>query len=198
MKKIKCSMLFFGLFFGLFFLMAAPCLSENKDKHGAENISDYIMGPGDLLHISVWKNPELTMPVTVLPDGKISFPLIGDVIAGGKTVPAFRKEVCAKIEPYVPDPELSVIVQQVNSMMVYVIGRVNHPGRLVLNANINVLQALAMAGGLNPFAKKNKILIFRQVDGKIKTLKFMYKDVAQGKNLEQNILLRRGDTIVVP
>ncbi len=194
MKKIK----FLMLFFGLFFIMAVPCLSENEDKHGAENLSDYIMGPGDMLHISVWKNPELTMQVTVLPDGKISFPLIGDVIAGGKTVPAFKEEICSKIEPYVPDPELSVIVQQVNSMMVYVIGRVNRPGRLVLNANINVLQALAMAGGLNPFAKKNKIMIFRQVDGKTKILKFMYKDVSRGENLEQNIFLRRGDTIVVP
>jgi len=194
MKNIK----FLILFFLFFFISALPCLSEDEDRQGADHLLDYTMGPGDLLHISVWKNPELTMVVTILPDGKISFPLIGDMIASGKTVPVFKKEFCAKIEQYVPDPELSVIVQQVNSLMVYVMGRVNRPGHLVLNANINVLQALAMSGGLNPFAKKNKILIFREVDGKIKTFKFMYKAVVQGENLEQNILLRRGDTIVVP
>ncbi|MCD6185055.1 MAG: polysaccharide biosynthesis/export family protein [Deltaproteobacteria bacterium] len=159
---------------------------------------DYLIGRGDILDISVWKDEALTKLVTVLPDGKISFPLIGDIDAAGKTVTSLRNELNKKIEQYVPDPNLSVVVQQVNSMMIYIIGRINHPGRFVLNTNINVLQALSMAGGLNPFAKKNKILIFREENGKTTIFKFRYNDVSRGEALEQNIILKRGDIIVVP
>ena len=159
---------------------------------------DYIIGAGDVLDISVWKDEALTKLVTVLPDGKISFPLIGEILAQGKTVAALRNELKKKIEKYVPDPDLSLVVQQVNSMLIYVIGRVNHPGRFVLNSNINVLQALSMAGGLNPFAKRNKVLIFRKEKGKDAVFSFRYDDVAKGENLKQNIMMKRGDVIVVP
>jgi polysaccharide biosynthesis/export protein len=160
---------------------------------------DYLVGPGDVLDISVWKDEALTRSVTVLPDGKISFPLIGEVRAGGRTIADLKQEVGQKISAYVPDPTLSVEVKQVNSMLVYVIGRVNTPGRFALNTNVNVMQGLAMAGGLNPFAKRDKIKILRQEGGgKPIIFGFSYDDVVDGIRLEQNIMLRRGDLVVVP
>ena len=180
----------------IFFTTAVSAFSNESAKN--DYSPDYIIGAGDLLEISVWKNEALSKQVIVLPDGKISFPLIDDVIAGGKSVAALREELCTKITQYVPNPDLSIIVLQVNSMLVYVIGRVNHPGRFALNSSVNVLQVLAMAGGLNPFAKKNKILIFRYENSETQTFNFRYDDVSQGKSLEQNIILKRGDVIVVP
>jgi polysaccharide export outer membrane protein len=161
-------------------------------------LKDYIIGPGDVIEISVWKDDALAKDVTVLPDGRISFPLIGDIIAAGKTVEGLRKELSNKIKPFVPEPNISLIVKQVNSMFIYIIGRVNSPGRFALNTNVNVLQALAIAGGLNPFAKKNKVSIFRENNGQTQIIEFRYDDVSEGKHLEQNIYLKRGDVIVVP
>jgi polysaccharide export outer membrane protein len=158
----------------------------------------YIIGPGDVLDISVWKDEALTKMVTVLPDGKLTFPLIGEVQAGGKTVAQLKEDLKKKLNRYAPGAELSLLVQQVNSMLIYVIGRVNKPGRFVLNTNIDVLQALSMAGGLNPFAKRGSVKIYRQTPGGTKIFNFDYDDVTGGKNLEQNITLMRGDVIVAP
>ena len=158
--------------------------------------SDYRIGPGDILEISVWKEEALTKNLSVLPDGKINFPLIGDVTAAGKTVAQLKKEIAVQLVRFVPDPVLSVGVQQVNSLMIYVIGRVNNPGRFVLNTNINVLQALAMAGGLDSFAKRSQVKIFRSVRDKVAIYNFDYDDVSAGRNLRQNITLKRGDVVV--
>jgi len=160
--------------------------------------ASYIIGPGDVLDISDWKNQDLTRVVTVLPDGTVSFPLIGEVKASDKTVTQFKSDLEKQIRRFVPDPVLSIIVQQVNSMQVYVIGKVNKPDRFVLNANVDVMQALAMAGGLNPFAKKDMIRILRKNGDQTEVLAFNYDDVSQGVNLGQNIALMRGDVIVVP
>jgi polysaccharide export outer membrane protein len=159
---------------------------------------DYIIGPGDILDISVWKVEELTKLVTVLPDGKIAFPLVKQVLAAGKTVDQLTRELEAKLTRYVPDLNLSILVHQVNSMMIYVIGRVNNPGRFILNSNIDVLQALTLAGGLNPFAEGGKIKIFRKQPNGTEIIRFDYDDVVKGKDLGQNITLIRGDVIVVP
>ncbi|HVP79216.1 MAG TPA: polysaccharide biosynthesis/export family protein [Thermodesulfobacteriota bacterium] len=164
----------------------------------AEEGSDYIIGPGDILDISVWKDESLTKSVVVLPDGKIAFPLIGQVTARGKTVAQLKEEIEEKISPYVPDVTLSVEVKQVNSVLVYVIGRVNSPGRFALNVHVNVLQALSMAGGLNPFAKRSSIKIFRQEGNQTLIFDFDYDGVVDGKHLRQNITLKRGDVVVVP
>jgi polysaccharide biosynthesis/export protein len=164
----------------------------------ADSPPDYTIGPGDVLDISVWKDEALTKSLVVLPDGKISFPLIGEFMVGGKTVTQIKGEIEAKIVRYVPDVILSVDVRQINSMIVYVIGKVNSPGRFVMNGNLNVLQALASAGGLNPFAKKGEIKVFRQEGDRTVIHPFDYDDVAAGKNLSQNIPLKRGDVIVVP
>jgi polysaccharide biosynthesis/export protein len=158
--------------------------------------SDYLIGPGDVLEISVWKEDALTKNLSVLPDGKISFPLIGEVRAAGKTVALLEKEIESRLARFVPDPVLSVSVQQVNSLMIYVIGRVNQPGRFVLNTNINVLQALSMAGGLNTFAKRDDIRIFRNIQGRNLIYRFDYEEVSAGENLAQNIKLMRGDVVV--
>jgi polysaccharide export outer membrane protein len=159
---------------------------------------DYIIGPGDMLSVSVWEVEALTKQVVVLPDGKISYPLIGELTAAGKTISRMRKELEDALTRYVPDPVVTVGVEQVNSMLIYVIGRVNSPGRFLLHTNVNVLQALATAGGLNVFAKRSKIKIFRQEGGKTKIYKFNYDEVSSGEELEQNIVLKRGDVIVVP
>lgn len=160
--------------------------------------NDYPIGPGDVLEISVWKDEALTKTVVVLPDGKITFPLIGELKAEGSTVAQLKQEVEKKLSRYVPDLVLSVEVKQCNSMLVYVIGRVNGPGRFALNAQVTVLQALAMAGGLNPFAVKDKIKVFRNEGETTKILPFKYSEVAEGNHLEQNIRLKQGDLILVP
>jgi len=158
----------------------------------------YQIGPGDILNIEVWKDPILTRPVTVLPDGKIAFPLIGEIAAEGKTVSQLKKEIEGRLARYVQDAVITVEVRQMNSLQIYVLGRVNMPGRTILSANVNVLQALAIAGGPNAFANKSRIRIFRQEGGKTLILSFDYDDVTAGKNMESNILLRRGDVIFVP
>ena len=159
---------------------------------------DYLVGPGDVLEVSVWKEEALTKQVVVLPDGKISFPLIGEVQAAGRTLPELKQEIGKRIVKYAPKEEVNLEVKQVNSMLIYVIGRVNQPGRFVLNTNVNVLQALSIAGGLNPFAKRNDIKIFRREGTATKVLPFRYDQVTDGEKLEQNITLQRGDVIVVP
>lgn len=177
-------------------LMAGVAVAAEQKAEWPEQ--DYIIGPGDVLDISVWKVEELTKMVSVLPDGKIAFPLVGQLVAAGKTVEALSGELEKKLSRFVPDVNLSVLVAQVNSMMIFVIGRVNNPGRFVLNANANVLQALAMAGGLNPFAEGDKIKIFRKQGNATEIIRYDYDDVVKGKELAQNVLLMRGDVIVVP
>jgi polysaccharide export outer membrane protein len=160
--------------------------------------ADYIIGPGDQIGISVWRDENLTRTVVVLPDGKIYFPLIGEVEAGGKTVSQLKEELEKRLSRYVSDTGVTVDVRQSNSMIIYVVGKVNAPGRQILLANTNVLQALAMVGGLNPFADKGDIKIFRQEGGRTVVFNFDYDDVAEGRHLETNIALKRGDVIIVP
>lgn len=180
------------LFMILVLLVLVPRLWAGEEG------GDYLIGPGDVLDVSVWKDETLTRTVVVLPDSKISFPLMGEVVAGGKTVAQLKKEIEGKLGPFVPDITLSLEVKQVNSMLIYVIGRVNAPGRFALNVNVNVLQALSIAGGFNPFVKRDKIKVFRQEGDKTNIFNFQYDSVVEGKNLEQNIMLKRGDVVVVP
>lgn len=159
---------------------------------------DYLIGAGDVLSISVWKEDALTQEVVVRPDGKVVFPLIGDIMALGKTPEALKLELAGKLKPFMPDPILTVSVRQINSLMIYVVGKVHQPGRFVLNTNVNVLQAIAMAGGMNSFANSKKVRIFRETRSGTKIFDFNYDDVSEGKDLSQNIGLERGDVIVVP
>jgi len=162
-------------------------------------VPEYRIGPGDVLNIEVWKDAALSRLVTVLPDGKISFPLIGELTAGDRTVAELKKEIESKISRFVPDSPLTVEVRQVNSLHVYVLGRVNAPGRFILTSNVTVLQALAIAGGPNAFANRSKIRIFREKGGKTTmSPPFDYDEVTAGRNIETNVLLERGDVIHVP
>ena len=174
---------------------AAALAAKQLETFGPQ----YRIGPGDQLGIEVWKDPSLTREVVVLPDGKITFPLIGELVAGGKTVGQLKIEIEEKLSRYVErNLVLNVEVRQLNSMHVYVLGRVNSPGRMILTSNINVLQALALAGGPDPFASRSKIRILRQEGEKNLIIPFDYDEVTAGKNLETNILLRRGDVVIVP
>jgi len=159
---------------------------------------EYIIGPGDVLMVSIWKDESLTQEVVVLPDGTISFPLIGAIKAEDKTLAELKTEIEERIKKYVPDPVLWISVRNMNSAYIYILGRVNNPGRFLLNSRVNVLQGLAIAGGLNPFADNNDIKIFRTEENGTKLIRFRYNDVIKGKSLEENITLKRGDVIIVP
>lgn len=159
---------------------------------------DYLIGPGDVLVISVWKDEALTRECVVRPDGYISFPLVGDIQTADKTPFQLRTELAKKLERYVPRVVLSVEVKQINSLIIYVVGKVNAPGRFIMNSNVDVLQAIATAGGLNIFAKRSKIKVFREGKNETTIFPFEYDEVVDGKRLGQNIRLKRGDVVVVP
>src|SRR5262249_47988351 len=158
----------------------------------------YRVGPEDMLEISVWKEEGLKKETVVRPDGAFSFPLIGDVQAAGPTVAELREEIAKRLVRYIPDPTVSVLVLRVGSNKIYVIGRVNKPGDFAVGRYLDVLQALALAGGLTPFADEHNIKVIRKHDGKDVVLFFDFSAVSRGENLDQNIRLQGGDVIVVP
>lgn len=162
--------------------------------------SNFTLGAGDVLEVSVWGDESLTRPnVIVRPDGKISFPLIGDMQAAGKTVEQLRKEFETRIGEYVSDAPVTIMLQQLGSTQVYIVGKVNRPGAYLMSGQTTVLQALALAGGMTPYAESDDILVVRMEDGgKQRYLPFNYVDAVAGDGLEQNVLLRPGDTVLVP
>jgi len=199
MKKRKFYSIVFSLLFSIILIYSGV-----KPLYGAEEegqvpaISKFYLGPEDLLEISVWNDETLTKQVIVRPDGKISFPLIGDVLVQGRTVEEVRQEIENKVRPYVPDAPLTVMVIRVSSTKVYVVGKVVKPGVYIMSEPIRVMQALAMAGGITTFSDSDDILIIREENGQQKIIKFDYSRVADGKALEENIYLKPGDTVVVP
>ena len=156
------------------------------------------IGPGDVIEISVWKDPELSRNLVVPPDRIISFPLIGSINIKRLTVPELRKIVTQKLSEFIPDATVTIMLTEINSLKAYVIGKANNPGEFPINLETSVMQILSMAGGLNPFASKGNINILRQQDNRIIKIPFNYGQVEKGKNLEQNILLQTGDVVVVP
>ena len=160
--------------------------------------ASYRLKPGDVLMISVWKEEGLEREVLIRPDGGLSFPLVGDVAARGKSVDELRAEIAAKLDRYIPDPVVTVSLTQLLGNKVYVIGQVNQPGQFLMTHDVDVMQALSMAGGTTPFAALNKIKILRRTGGESRAIRFRYGDVEAGKALEQNILLESGDVVVVP
>ncbi|MHB1140938.1 MAG: polysaccharide biosynthesis/export family protein [Sulfuricaulis sp.] len=173
---------------------AAPA----KDTQDAAPRDTYIVQPGDVLTISVWREKDLQGELAVRPDGGINFPLAGDIIVAGKTIEQIQKDVAAKLTKYVPDPVVTASVKQSQGNKIYVVGKVNKPGEFASNRTIDVMQALSMAGGPNPYAAVNKIKIIRRVDGEQKIFYFKYSRVEKGEDLEQNIILQGGDIVVVP
>lgn len=167
------------------------------------NASDqgYLLGPEDVLMISVWKDEQLTRETVIRPDGMISFPLVGDVQAAGRTVEEIRQDLTKRLTRYVPNPHVSVSAAKLQSYKIYVMGRVNKPGEYLIGHYTDVLQALSLAGGLTPFAAENDIKIIRRQgveDGDQRVFFFRYGDIQKGRDLRQNILLQRGDVVMVP
>lgn len=158
----------------------------------------YVIGPEDTLDISVWKDETLKATTLVRPDGGISFPLVGELIAAGKTADQVRDELKKRLEKYIPDAVVTVAVVHVASYRVYVLGRVNKPGDFAVGRDVDILQALTLAGGLTPFAHENDIRVVRKLDGKSVTIAFRYADALNDGDLSQNITLRSGDVVLVP
>ncbi len=164
----------------------------------ADEADAYRIQSGDVLTIAVWKEKELESEVVVRPDGGVSFPLAGDLVAAGGTVEDLRRALDERLRKFIPDPVVTVAVKATTGNRIYVVGKVNRPGDFLLNRPLDVMQALAMAGGATPFAETNDIRVLRREAGKQTVIRVRYDDVAKGHRLEQNVLLRSGDTVVVP
>ncbi|MDR2214530.1 MAG: polysaccharide biosynthesis/export family protein [Nevskiaceae bacterium] len=185
------------LIFALAFLGATSGFAQDAPPIPPD--ASYLIEPGDVLVVSVWREPDLTSEVTVRPDGQVSLPLAGEVQAAGGTVEDLRKAVDARLrEKYLPDPVVTVSVKAVTGSRIYVMGKVNRPGEFLLSRPIDVMQALALAGGSTPYANMNGIQILRRSGDTQVSLPFRYDEVMRGQRLHQNILLQSGDTVVVP
>ena len=161
--------------------------------------TDYKIHAGDNLLVGVYDDPKMPpINVTVTPDGKFSFPLIGIIVAGGKTPEQVRVEMETKLRKYVSEPVVTCSIVEVKGNVAYVIGQVAKPGAIVMNPAVNVLQALSIAGGGNAYAKMDSVIVIRNTTSGQRTMKFHYSDVSSGKNLEQNVQLESGDVVVVP
>jgi polysaccharide biosynthesis/export protein len=172
---------------------------SNTTAADARPPASYLIQPGDVLIISVWKEPDLQMEVLVRPDGGLSFPLAGEQRAAGRSVDDLRKSIGDKLKKYIPDPVVTVTVRQLGGNRVYVLGKVNRPGEFPFSRPLDVMQSLSLAGGATSFASVNDIRILRRAgDGRQVSIPFRYEEVARGRNLEQNVLLESGDTVVVP
>jgi len=182
-----------------FLLIAALTLCAFNTANAESQSQNYTVQPGDVLHVSVWKEEDLTLDVLVRPDGHFSFPLAGDINANNKNAQQITAELSKKIQKYIPDPVITVSVVQILGNKIFVIGKVNNPGEFIMSHDIDVVQAMSMAGGASTFAGLNKIKILRRnKNGKQTAIAFKYADVEAGRNLEQNILLQPGDVVVVP
>lgn len=187
------------LLFGLVAIGACtPPASHVSEAQAAPDQDTYLLGPEDAIEISVWKEPDLTRQLVVRPDGKITYPLIGEVQASGRTVKQLQDEIAKRLEKYVTDAHVTVILLKAQNYKIYVTGKVNRPGDFVIGKPVNVMQAISMAGGLTPFASPGSIVVLRNVGGREETYPFNYKDVARGLMMEQNRTLLPGDVVIVP
>jgi len=192
---------------GLFIIVVLSCFWMAGYAHGQDyqaasqpaSPSDYKIAPSDVLEITVYGEEGLSRnQLVVRPDGKVSFPLIGDVEVGGLTTEQVKEIVESKVRTYIPEAMAAVSVMQLGSLQYYVVGKVAKPGMYNVSKPLTVLQALALAGGPVVFAKEDSISILRNHGKETLRLPFNYEDIKKGRNLEQNILLERGDVLVVP
>ena len=201
-KVIRClilSLIVSGLVFSNQSMAAEKTVATTPETKKATVVdSSYIIGPSDVLEIQVWREPDFSRQVLVRPDGKITFPLIGDIQASDMSTMDLRALLTEKLQGFVDNPEVTVIVLESRSKNFYITGRVNRPGTYPLSSHMTVLQALSVAGGFGEWAHKDNIRIIRRSGEKEEALPFDYDKVISGKNLEQNILLEPNDTIVVP
>jgi polysaccharide export outer membrane protein len=189
-KHLRCSIAAWCLIAGALHVGGASAAGVEGGR--------YQVNPGDTLTVSVWQEEALQGEVIVRPDGYFSFPLAGEIQAAGHSVGEIEQAVGAKLKQYVPDAVVSVSITELSGYKVYVIGQVNNPGEFAVNTNIDVMQALAMAEGATEFADLNGIQILRREGGAQRAIRFNYKDVVRGSNLQQNVTLEAGDVVVVP
>ena len=188
----------------LFLLNITPLSAQPNDiKSGKKASSEtttvaYIIGPGDILNISVWKEEGMQQEVLVKPDGGITFPLAGDINVTGMSTSVLRSVLVKKLKHYIPNPVVTVSVLKLVSNKIYVVGKVNRPGEFVASHYMDVLQVLSLAGGLSPYAESDEIKIMRRTGGTRQVFEFDYDEVISGERLDMNIVLKAGDTIVVP
>lgn len=178
--------------------MVGSGFSQERVGVAGEAGGDYLIGPDDVLDISIWKEDTLQRKVVVRPDGKISFPLIGEIPAAARPAEEIQKEITQRLKKYIPEPVVTVVVEKVASYKIYVIGEVKNSGQYQVGHYLDVVQALALAGGLTAYAAENKIRILRRENGVETAIPFEYAKVKSGADLRQNIILRRGDVVVVP
>jgi polysaccharide export outer membrane protein len=179
-------------------LLLAPAAYADGVSEAHPPDESYVVQPGDMLQVTVWKEQDLQGEVLVRPDGGLSFPLAGDIEAGGHTVDEIRKVLQSRLAKYIPDPVITVAVKKTDGSRIFVVGKVNRPGDFPLIRPIDVMQALSLAGGTTSFADVNGIRILRREGGRQVVFRFRYDDVRRGRELSQNILLHSGDTVVVP
>ncbi|HJT21705.1 MAG TPA: polysaccharide biosynthesis/export family protein [Nitrospira sp.] len=188
----------------LLFATVAGCFGEDVQYRGmAVPPTEFLIGPEDVLVVTVWRNQDLSREVIVRPDGKISLPLIGDIEASGLTAQVLSKHIADALADYMSTPTVSVQVKEINSYHIYVVGEVSKPGKIVLKSFTSVVQGISYAGGFTTFASRNNVHVLRMVkNGQGETKQVMipvpYQDIVQGKNLEANFILKAGDVIVVP
>lgn len=179
-------------------LMLVAMLMATVSMAQAQAPSAYLIQPGDLLEISVWKEPDLQREVLVRPDGAFSFPLVGEVNARGKSVAELTRQVSQGLAKYISDAVVTISVQEIKGNKVYVLGQVNKPGEFIVNPSVNILQALSMAGGMTAFASANDIVVLRGQGDAQQAIPFRYPEVVRGRRLDTNIELISGDVVVVP
>jgi|TARA_R110002096_G_scaffold272416_4_gene466065 polysaccharide export outer membrane protein len=182
----------------MFRLVAVLLVCACGSSSAAAKDADYVIQASDILLVSVWKEEDLQIEVLVRPDGKFSFPLAGDIVAKSRTIEEVRNAVASRIEQYIPEPVVTVTLRQSLGNRIFVIGKVNRPGEFPLTQDLDVMQALALGGGLVTFADAKAISILRRQDGAQITIPFNYREVEYGENLNQNILLQPGDVVIVP
>jgi polysaccharide export outer membrane protein len=179
--------------------LASGDQSLGNHSSGRPHDDSFVIGSNDVLAVNVWKEPDISRSVPVRSDGKISLPLAGEVQAAGLTPLKLEREITTKLQAYISDPEVTVIVQQINSQKFNILGQILRPGSYPLTGSSTVLEAIALAGGFRDFAKQKAVYVLRQnSDGTQSRLPFNYKEVVRGKNSTQNVKLQPNDTIVVP
>ncbi len=188
------------LFPAILTLFVASSIAQKKadDRTAPQPEPLYVIQPNDTLEIFVWKEPDLTRKVLVRPDGRISFPLVQDLPAAGISPGELKERIEARLKEYLNAPNVTILVEAINSYRVFVVGKVQKPGSLTVEKPVSVLQALALAGGFQDYAKDAEITVIRKQGIENILFEFNYKDVIHGKKAEQNIILRSGDVVAVP
>jgi polysaccharide biosynthesis/export protein len=177
---------------------AAPAGAPQATARTAEALAEYIIGPEDVLQVNVWREPELAARVAVRPDGKIDLPLVNDIQASGLTTRQLREAITAGVRRFVPDPTVTVMVVELRSQTVSIVGAVARPGIYALGGPTPLMELVAKAGGFQDFAKVNRIQIVRQVVDRAFRFFFNYKNYLAGRDFAQNIVLQNGDVVIVP